>query len=131
MHKLLRARLVALATVMIVLTLANAQSATTLDGTYAGVSVTTDGGTRTCVVPAGAKPRPLTIVNGVATWHGGTAGDVTFTGNVTAPGYFKMSGSNAGILNATLDANGQITGKQFYASGFSGGCTYITVWQKK
>jgi hypothetical protein len=57
-------------------------STTALDGTYAGVSATANGGFNTCVVGSG-RPRQLIITNGTAVWHGGRSGAIS--SKVTLP----------------------------------------------
>jgi hypothetical protein len=105
-----------------------AQSTTTFDGSYAGVSNTASGG-RSCV--AGLAPRPLTIGQGTAVWYSGLTGDVTFRGTVTPQSDLLMKGSDGAVVTAKINPSGRITRSQVYAVAGTGGCSIISVWQRR
>jgi hypothetical protein len=99
---------------------------TSFDGTYRGVSITSNGGFGSCV--GTGRPRPLIITGGTAVWHGGPAGDVIFQGDVTPRGEMTMRDSRATILFARIDASGKISGG-IDAGGY-GICILSFMWQK-
>jgi hypothetical protein len=111
---------------MVIAVPALAQSVTTFDGTYNGVSYTASGG-RSCVPPV-PVPRPLTIKNGAAQFAGGLTGDMVFQGNVAAQGNLTMRSSLGSIFTGKVDPSGKISG----GVGSAGGsCNIMGVWQKQ
>jgi hypothetical protein len=105
-----------------------ARQSTAFDGSYAGVSNTANGG-HSCV--AGLAPRPLTIGQGTAVWYSGLTGDITFRGTVTPQGDLLMKGSDGAVVTAKIDPSGRITRSQVYAVAGTGGCSIISVWQRR
>jgi hypothetical protein len=117
----LRALMVILTVAFAFPQIASAQAVTSFDGTYKGVSNTTNGGH--CVA-AGAVPPPMTISNGEAQFVGGLSGNITWRGTVTAQGYLTMR-SNTGALESGKIAGGKVT-----IGSSNGPCTITSVWQK-
>jgi hypothetical protein len=108
---------------------AGAQSPTTFDGTYTGVSSTAGGGSTACN-PFTPVPQPLTIRNGIAQFTGGFTdrGAVVFQGTVSAEGELTMRDSLADVLIGKIDPSGKATGS---ANVFGGSCFLSAVWEKR
>src|SRR5262249_28522078 len=124
--KMLRSLGLALAASVAMLSaVAQAQSPTAFDGTYAGVSFSASGG-NSCV-PATPRPRALTVANSVATWPAGMTGDVVFTGDVNFAGELRMRSNLGIVVVGRIDPSGKVTA----GAGASTGCTVNVVWQKQ
>jgi hypothetical protein len=105
---------------------AHAQQARTnaFDGTYLGVSSSTNGSHPACVVyPA---PMPLVISGGRAVFTTRT-GD-TYEG-VSPDGSIKMRDQRVNILNGKIDATGKMEGST--VGGSETPCVFSYVWQKQ
>jgi hypothetical protein len=100
----LRMSLAAAAIMIATSGIAEAQAVTKYDGTYNGVSNTTNGGGRSCL-PTIPVPRPLTIRNGTVQWGVRTP----FQGDVTADGWVHARGSNGVTYVGKIDGSGKIT----------------------
>ena len=117
----------AIAIVMAVPCVVDAQSATALDGVYQGVSNSATGGGPNCSV-FNAVPRPLTIRNGVAQFDGGLKGATAFQGNVTPQGVLTMRDNLADRADGKIEPSGKATAS--IALG-GGNCVLSAVWQKQ
>jgi len=102
-----------------------AQSITTFDGTYAGVSLQGTGNAKGCTTSS-TVPRPLTISGGNAKTVMGAQGDLVFQGTVSAQGVLSMKGSSGGLLTGKVDGSGNASGA---VSGSL--CTYTMTWRKQ
>ena len=102
-----------------------AQSSTAFDGTYAGVSNTQTGGVSGCD-PYNPTPRPLTVINGIAQYWGGSLD--LFQGDVSSQGDFKISDLAANIIIGKIDTNGKATGSGSFGHS---GCAFTVVWQRQ
>ena len=103
-------------------TAALAQSATSFDGTYGGVSATATYG---CTPPT-PVPRPLTVKNGAVQFPASPNGDLFFQGIVTSQGALLLRSTTGTILSAKVDASGKITGRFGV-----GNCDIALIWQKQ
>jgi hypothetical protein len=121
------------------------------DGTYVGVSRTSEGyqpdpagyydsqtradregvagdlyqKARNNCTPNG-QPGLLTIAGGVPRYNGSTLYQTTWEGSVNAQGVLVMHAPRGGRLEAQIDGRGTVTGR---ITG--GGCSYHMVWQKE
>jgi hypothetical protein len=102
----------------------HAQSVTTYDGTYRGVSLTASGGDNACVSPAPA-PGMLTIRNGAVQFASNNPSD-PYVGTVTAQGGLSARRGQGGVFTGKVEA-GRITGGTNYGAR----CTLMFVWQKQ
>jgi hypothetical protein len=108
---------------------AHAQSVTTLDGAYKGVSLTakaTVAALTGACRPSVSTPRPLTISGGVAQFDAGPTGVLHLQGIVTASGSLTLRDDNTRIIAAQIDPNGKITG-----AGGGSTCAFTFVWQRQ
>src|SRR5580698_4305506 len=81
---------------------AYAQSVTTYDGTYRGVSMTASGGNNACVSRAPA-PGTLTIKNGAVQFASTNPSD-PYVGTVTAQGGVSARRGQGGIFTGKVEA---------------------------
>jgi hypothetical protein len=107
---------------------AQAPAPTTMafDGTYAGVSRTSEGAINGSTNSyhcerLNGQTGPLTIAGGVPRFNGLT----TFEGSVNAQGVLVMRNPDGERLDAQIDGRGTITGR------ITGSCSYRMVWQKE
>jgi hypothetical protein len=103
-----------------------AQSPTTFDGTYQGVSNTASGSGPNCSVFS-PVPRPLTIRNGVAQFNGGLKGTNAFQGSVTPQGTFTMKDNLANTITGRIETGGKATAGIHMGES---NCVFTAVWQK-
>jgi hypothetical protein len=99
---------------------------TAFDGTYAGVSRTSEGAINGSTNSyhcdrLNGQTGPLTIAGGVPRFNGLT----TFEGSVNAQGVLVMHNPDGERLDAQIDGRGTITGR------ITGSCSYRMVWQKE
>lgn len=107
--------------------IAAAQAVTKYDGTYNGVSFTTNGGGPRCG-PAVPVPLPLTIREGIVQWAWGKRGDITGQGNVTPDGWVHVQGSDGKTwVGKIIDGSGKLT---LGWSAPGGTCAVTAAWQK-
>jgi hypothetical protein len=108
---------------------APASPVTAFDGTYVGVSRTSEGpmsasATRACA-PNG-QPGPRTIAGGVVRWPGTVpAAGGTAEGSVNAQGVLVMHGPLGMRFDGQIDVRGTVTGR------LTSFCGYQLVWQKE
>lgn len=102
-----------------------AQSTSTFDGTYRGVSITVAkyGASNPyregrCPPPSRPRPATLRIANGVV--RGGP-----FEGTIASDGALKMRAENAFVVEGRIDGQGSLR-----AQGSGGYCVWSYVWQK-
>jgi hypothetical protein len=101
---------------------APAPTTTAFDGTYVGVSRTSEGNiyanatNRAC--RRDGQPSPLTIAGGVARW--GAA-----EGSVNAQGLLVLHTPYGERFDGQMDGRGTVTGR------YTGTCNYHMVWQKE
>jgi hypothetical protein len=105
---------------------APAPTTTAFDGTYAGVSRTSEGAINGSTNSyhcerLNGQTGPLTIAGGVPRFNGLT----TFEGSVNAQGVLVMRNPDGERLDAQIDGRGTITGR------ITGSCSYRMVWQKE
>ena len=114
---------------MAVPSIAVAQSNTTFDGVYAGVSNSATG-TYSTYHPFSPMPRPLTVRNGVAEFTGGAfaSGDVAFRGSVSSEGDLRMWDMLANNILGKIDASSKATGS---VSIGDTDCVLTAVWQRQ
>ena len=106
-----------------------AQSNTSFDGSYTGVSNTTTGTGSSCN-PFQPMPRPLTIRNGRAQFTGGgfSTGEIVLEGDVSAQGDLSMWDMFAHNLRGKIDPSGRATGS---VSVDNTGCVLTAIWQRQ
>jgi hypothetical protein len=114
---------------MAVPSIAVAQSNTTFDGVYAGVSNSATGTYSTCH-PFSPMPRPLTVRNGVAEFTGGSSasGDVASRGSVSSEGDLRMWDMFANNTLGKIDVSGKATGS---VSIGDTDCVLTAAWQRQ
>jgi len=106
--------------------IARAQSPTTFDGVYQGVSNTASGSGPNCGVFT-PVPRPLTIRNGVAQFDGGLRGATAFQGSVTPQGNLTMKDNLADTVTGKVEPGGKATASIHLGES---NCVLTAVWQK-
>jgi hypothetical protein len=106
--------------------IARAQSPTTFDGVYQGVSNTASGSGPNCGVFT-PVPRPLTIRNGVAQFDGGLRGATGFQGSVTPQGNLTMKDNLADTVTGKVEPGGKATASIHLGES---NCVLTAVWQK-
>ncbi len=124
MHLLLRTGFVVSAMAIASPLNAFAQAVTIFDGTYAGVSLTTNGTTGMCTVKS-PVPGMLTISGGNAKTQ---QGDEVYQGAVNAQGALQLHSARGTLMYGKVDATGAAT------AGINigmHGCTYNFAWKKK
>jgi hypothetical protein len=101
---------------------AYAQSVTTFDGKYNGVSATKTAGLAGCqTVPV---PGPIFITGGVAQLA--PRSPRPYQGTVTEAGYLTLRNGYGIIITAHIDQTGKIEG-----ASMSGVCSIVLIWQKE
>jgi hypothetical protein len=102
---------------------AQAQAVTSFDGTYAGVSLTTNGGNVACAAKA-PVPAPMTISGGNATTK---QGDITYQGAVNAQGTLQLHTPAGTLMYGKVEASGAAS------AGVTVGhnCTFSFAWKKR
>jgi hypothetical protein len=100
-----------------------AQAVTSFDGTYGGVSLTTNGANVACAAKS-PVPAPLSISSGNATTK---QGDVTYQGTVNAQGTLQLHTPAGTLMYGKVEASGAAT------AGVTVGhnCTFSFAWKKK
>jgi hypothetical protein len=116
----------AVASVIAVPHIAQAQSPTAFDGTYQGVSNTASGSGPNCSVFS-PVPRPLAIKNGVAQFDAGLKGATAFQGNVTPQGALTMKDNLVNTITGRIEPGGKATASIHMGES---NCVLTAVWQK-
>ena len=109
---------------------APAPTTTAFDGTYAGVSRTSEGAINGSTNSYNCDRRngqtgPLTIAGGVVRYNGSTLRPGTWEGSMNAQGVLVMHTSLGSRLDAQIDRRGTVTGR------LTSYCGYQLVWQKE